>query len=314
MKVSVIIPVYNVGKYIKRCAHSLFSQTLNELEYIFVDDCSPDNSIDIVKEVLNDYPHRQQNVRIIRHDVNYGVSKSRQDGVDVATGKYIIHCDPDDWIEPDMYEQMLKKAISTDADIIGCDYIEFFKDRSVYHCQQFNLKRGAILTEMLNIKPTKVGLYLWNRLIKRSYIEQCNVQFLHGVTLWEDVAYLIPLHFCGGKVEYIAKALYHYNRTNQDSAVTVFRQSHALSLLRVGKYLRTYFETKELSTSQRLNLENRLLRCKLPLITESVAFDANLWRHTWPGLQIHYYPSLKMKIIMYLAILRMDAILKFICS
>lgn len=127
-KVSIIIPVYKVEKYIERCVRTLFGQTLDSLEFIFVDDCSPDNSIELLKKVLNDYPNRLEQVKIIRHEVNKGVGKSRQDGVDAASGEYIIHCDPDDWVELDMYEKMYTKATDENVDVVICDYYENFSD------------------------------------------------------------------------------------------------------------------------------------------------------------------------------------------
>ena len=91
VKVSVCIPVYGVEKYIERCARSLFEQTLDSMEYVFVDDCSPDNSIEIMQKVLEEYPHRQEQVKIIRHEVNQGVGAARNHAVAACTGNYIIH-------------------------------------------------------------------------------------------------------------------------------------------------------------------------------------------------------------------------------
>ena len=100
-KVSVIIPVYNAEKYLHRCLESLFAQTLAEIEYIFIDDASPDNSFAILSEWIEQNDRKNQ-VKIIRHACNMGVSQSRQDGMDVATGEFIIHCDPDDWISENL--------------------------------------------------------------------------------------------------------------------------------------------------------------------------------------------------------------------
>lgn len=110
-KVSVIIPVYGVERYIEQCARSLFSQTMRDgIEYIFVDDCSPDKSIEILEDILREYPHREPQVKIIRHTENQGIGGTRRTGVKNATGEYIIHCDSDDWVEPDMYEMLYGKA------------------------------------------------------------------------------------------------------------------------------------------------------------------------------------------------------------
>ena len=127
-KVSIIIPVYKAEQYIDRCVRALFGQNLRDLEYIFVDDCSPDRSIDVMEQVLREYPDRQQQVKIIRHRRNMGVGQSRQDGIDEATGEYIIHCDPDDWVEPEMYYLMYDAACRTNADIVVCDYFENTSD------------------------------------------------------------------------------------------------------------------------------------------------------------------------------------------
>ena len=109
-KVSICIAVYNVEKYIEQCVRSLFEQTLDDLEYIFVDDASPDASIDVLLRVLEDYPHRKNQVKLLRHETNQGVAVARKDAIAAATGEYIIHCDPDDWVDLDMYEKLYVKA------------------------------------------------------------------------------------------------------------------------------------------------------------------------------------------------------------
>ena len=109
-KVSIVIPIYNVEKYIIKCAKSLFEQTLDDIEYIFVNDCTPDNSIKVLLEVLEQYPNRKQQVKIITHKINLGAAIARKNGILAATGKYIIHCDGDDWTAPDMYQRLYEKA------------------------------------------------------------------------------------------------------------------------------------------------------------------------------------------------------------
>lgn len=122
-KVSVIIPVYGVEKYIERCARSLFEQTLNDIEFIFVNDCTPDNSISILETTLGEYPNRKNQVRIINQPRNMGAAQARKDGILAADGEYVIQCDSDDWVDPNMYFDMLKQAESTGADIVMCKKI-----------------------------------------------------------------------------------------------------------------------------------------------------------------------------------------------
>lgn len=122
-KVSIIIPVYGVEKYIERCARSLFEQTLDDIEYLFIDDCTPDKSVEILKRVLEEYPHRKSQVVIHRMEQNSGQAKVREWGMRNARGEYVIHCDSDDWLDVHMYEEMYNKAIEEDADVVVCDYV-----------------------------------------------------------------------------------------------------------------------------------------------------------------------------------------------
>ena len=117
-KISVIVPVYGVEKYIERCARSLFEQTLEDIEYIFVDDCTPDNSISILCKVLSDYPNRKKQVKILHHEKNKGLAQARQTGLKIASGEYIAHCDSDDWVDKDLYEIAHNKAKSESLDVV----------------------------------------------------------------------------------------------------------------------------------------------------------------------------------------------------
>lgn len=121
--VSVIVPVYRAEKFIQQCARSLFEQTLEEMEFIFVNDCTPDSSMVILREIIKEYPNRARQVRIVEHDQNKGSATARNTGLDNARGSYIIYCDSDDWVEREMYEKMIKKAFDDKADIVGCDFI-----------------------------------------------------------------------------------------------------------------------------------------------------------------------------------------------
>lgn len=107
--VSVIVPIYKVEKYIERCAISLLSQTLKDIEYIFINDNSPDKSMDILSQCIQKYPSRSKQIKIITHQQNLGSAAARNDGTKIATGQYIIHCDGDDWVEKDMYEKCIRK-------------------------------------------------------------------------------------------------------------------------------------------------------------------------------------------------------------
>ena len=100
MKVSVIVPIYKVERFIVKCADSLFSQTMDDVEFIFVDDASPDSSMRLLEECIRRHPEREGQIRILTHPENKGLPAARNTGLAVATGEYVFHCDSDDFVEP----------------------------------------------------------------------------------------------------------------------------------------------------------------------------------------------------------------------
>lgn len=121
-KVTIVVAVFNVEKYIERCAVSLWSQTLDDIEYVFMDDCSTDNSVAILENVLERFPNRANSVKIIRNLKNSQVAYTRTIGMKAATGEYVIHCDPNDFVDLDYYEIMYRAAKDTDSDIVAANY------------------------------------------------------------------------------------------------------------------------------------------------------------------------------------------------
>ena len=109
--VSIVIPVYNVELYIEQCAKSIFEQTYQNLEFLFIDDASKDNSIQIVQNLLKDYPTRQSQFKIITHSINQGVGTTKKDGILSANGEFILEIDSDDYIETNTVELLIEKAI-----------------------------------------------------------------------------------------------------------------------------------------------------------------------------------------------------------
>lgn len=144
-KVSVIVPIYGVEKFIGRCVETLMRQTLKEIEYIFVNDATPDRSIENLHEVLTRYPDRQDSVVIIVNKMNKGLPASRNIGLQMAKGEYIFHCDSDDFVEPDMLEVLYTEAVKEQADIVWCDWFLSFEKNERYMKQpSFNTAHEAL--------------------------------------------------------------------------------------------------------------------------------------------------------------------------
>lgn len=118
--VSILVPVYNVGAFLEKNLVSLFEQTFDKMEFIFVNDASTDNSMQILNEVLEYYPNRKEQVHIMQHSENKGLAAARTTALQNAHGDYLLHVDSDDWLELDMVEKMYQSAIYNNADIVCC--------------------------------------------------------------------------------------------------------------------------------------------------------------------------------------------------
>lgn len=166
-KVSVVVPVYGVEKYIERCARSLFEQTLDDIEYLFIDDCTPDKSVEILKQVMEDYPQRKNKVVIHRMEQNLGQAKVRESGMRSATGEYVIHCDSDDWVHPEMYERLYHYAVTGDYDMVWCDYYRSDGKHNEYIPQKSDTQAVNLVGNMLAGSRSRLIGSVCNRLYKR---------------------------------------------------------------------------------------------------------------------------------------------------
>ena len=117
-KVSILVSFFNVEDCIERCARSLFAQTYDDLEYVFIDDCSQDRSVSVLMDVARDYPNRTNDIKLIRSSRNRGVATSRNIAIENSSGEFICFVDSDDWLELNAVELLVEKQQSRDADIV----------------------------------------------------------------------------------------------------------------------------------------------------------------------------------------------------
>ena len=196
-KVSIIIPIYNCYKYITLCARSLFEQTLEGVEYIFVNDATPDDSIKILEAIIEDYPVRKPFVKIINLEKNGGVSNARNIGIQNATGEYVIHCDSDDWVDKDMFERLYKKAKETDADIVGCNFRHEYTDVQYDFHQQYADTVDENIRRLIN---GRIFPSLCTSLTRRSLISDKNLSFPQGLNMGEDLYFNLQLYLHAKKL------------------------------------------------------------------------------------------------------------------
>lgn len=266
-KVSVIIPVYGVEPYVEKCARSLFEQTLDDLEYIFINDCTPDGSMEIILRVLEDYPHRRSQVKIINNKNNLGQSRTRRKGVNLVSGEYVIHCDSDDWVRTDCYETMYKVAKLQNADLVWCDFYKCYDDGRVVNYSneaQSNID-DALLA--LIVGP-RVGT-LWSNLVKREIVQSEDI-------LWptwnycEDLSLIFQYTAKAQKISYLSIPLYYYrenllgitNVVDRDKVIanTNGAINAVLSELECSKRVGLYDKFKPYCKSEILKAKCRVLK------------------------------------------------------
>lgn len=209
-KISVIVPVYNVEKYLPRCIDSILAQTFTEFELLLIDDGSSDNS----GKICDEYAKNDKRIRVF-HQENGGVSSARQVGIDKAQGIYSIHADGDDWVEKTMLERMYKEVNCNGCDMLISDYYVDYKDRTVIVEQKSS---SNIPTEILkDILMGKLFGSLWHKLIRHDIYKKYNVRFINGINYCEDVLILVQLLQKPLRISFFHKAFYHYNKQNVNS-------------------------------------------------------------------------------------------------
>src|SRR5574344_165141 len=196
IKVSVIVPVYNVEKYLKKCLDSLTNQTLKELEIIVVNDGSPDNSQIIIDNFVNRYPKKVKSFII----ENGGQGAARNYGLTKAKGEFIAFVDSDDYVEKNMYELLYNKAIQDKSDIVLCG-------NNIVDLNYNLLKKENVILENNNVDFLREKVAVWNKIYKKSILN--DISFRKKVW-YEDLDYSLKLVFNRYKISYLNKCLYNY--------------------------------------------------------------------------------------------------------
>ncbi len=242
MKVSIIVPIYNVEKYIAECAHSLFSQDYDDIEFIFVDDCSPDNSISILHNVIKQYPNLNDNIRILRHEQNQGLGAARLTGILASNGDAIMHVDSDDILPAHSVSLLAQKMIQTNADIIHGGFAtwnlgNFSKKQSPSRlCKSRHLKR--MLCQDIAIFNNCAKLY------KRELFINNDVLPIKGIDYAEDFCIIPRLFYCAKKIARLDEIVYLYRIDNSQSYTHTMNEKNIMSNIKANNVIYNYFKQK----------------------------------------------------------------------
>lgn len=241
-KISLLIPVYGVEKYIERCARSLFGQTYQNIEYIFVDDCTKDSSIAVLKKVLDDYPFRKEQVTIIHHNFNKGLSAARNTAFNHATGDYIIHVDSDDYLELDAV-RLLCKCIETEyADVVVFDNYCVYGNRIVENHQHIPNDKTSYIKNLIERKNQSS---IWGKMFLRKLVLDSGVQSVESVNFGEDYAVVPRLMYYAKKIVKLDECLYYYVRYNKGSYTNNIALQSVNELYLANNVLEHFFSEQE---------------------------------------------------------------------
>lgn len=277
-KVSVIIPVYGVERFIERCSRSLMEQTLDDVEYIFVDDASKDKSIELLNNILNIYPKRKECVSIISHEINAGLPAARNTGLKYAKGEYIFHCDSDDFLELNALELLYKAAKNNNSDIVWCDWFLTFENNERHMLEPSFSNPIQALKSMLG---GGMKYNVWNKLVRRRLYVDNDITFPAGYGMGEDMTMMLLFAYAE-KVCHIDCALYHYVKMNTSAFSHTISQvnfdSVKYNVERVSKRIVNLFGRQLDSELAFLKLE-----AKFPLLIMSSDFSFyRLWNEWYP--------------------------------
>ena len=243
---SIIVPVYGVEKYINDCAASIFEQSIfrgsNELssnvEIIFVDDCSKDNSISILRKLINKYPIQREFTQILTYDQNRGLAGARKFGLENALGKYVLQVDSDDYLQHDMISVMLSKAIKEDADIVMCDLNVIRGDEAFHEAFHPNSSSKELMKQIIN---GEIHASVCNKLIRRSLYTMNGISPTPGLNMYEDFSVMYKLVFFSQKNVHIPEPYYCYRKREASYTTSIFSKSVQENIISIIKQMDNFF-------------------------------------------------------------------------
>ena len=218
IKLSIIVPVYNAGKFLDKCLKSLVSQNISAMEIILVNDGSTDESLGI----CNDYAQKDSRIKVLSQ-ANSGQAKARNVGIDLAVGQYITFVDSDDWVDNDYYEKLLNKAILHDADIACASIIRKKKNYEKYRVNYLEEREYTLPQEKIDAAKCPNMCYVWNKVYRKSLIDRLSLRFVEGM-ICEDVDFVNRAVFYSNKLVTVPNTYYHYI-ANGASTVKTMRKS-----------------------------------------------------------------------------------------
>lgn len=309
--ISVIIPVYNASATLRACLMSLSAQTYKNLELLLVDDCSTDDSLNILVTYAGQYADGDFSVQVLHHEQNRGVAAARNTALLHATGDYIYYVDADDFIESDTLECLVNEVKTKDLDIVGHEWFLTFNSKERHMKQPVYFSSYEALCYMM------CGVMRWNLwlfLVRRSLYVENNIHFIEGMNMGEDMMVMMKLFVCAKKVAIVNRPFYHYEQQNQTSLTKTYSLEHirqvTTNLLEVERIIN--ISSYECSLSKFIPFLK--LNIKLPLLITDDETRYKIWLEWFPEANRYILKNkmlpFRTRIIQWIAVKRYFIFLK----
>lgn len=276
IKVSILVPFYKVENYVGHCVESLFTQTYKNIEYVFVNDCTPDGSMDVINSYIEKYGVANQ-CKMIVHEQNQGISASRNDCLDNMTGDYFLFIDSDDYIDKDMVELLVEAVVKENADISGCGYIEEYADHRVERPQRYTNDHDEMMRAitLLTIKGV-----MWKLLVRSTIVTEHRneVRFIPDRNMVDDYLFCCQIFYYAQRFAGVDRCMYHwiqYNPNNYTHTTIFAVESQAAAIRKVEEF----YKEKGIYETVKRELLKRKFISKLPLLLDKECFDVKRWRN-----------------------------------
>lgn len=266
MKISILVPIYNVENYIPKCVESLFGQSYEDIEFVFVNDNTQDSSLSILCQKMSLYPKRTSQTIIVNHAENRGLSASRNTGLDYATGDYVLFVDSDDYLRLDTVELLANAVIENPSDMVIFDSKHIYKD---YEKKEQTYYDGDRLKYLESLLYRETPLSVWGKLFSRKLFADNNLRFIEDVNFGEDYVTSPRLVYYAKSIQKLNEYLYYYVRYNQNSYTNNLSQRSVDSLIKATNVLYEFFSSIPEGEHYGQILKNMLIRNMIYLLFNS---------------------------------------------
>lgn len=249
-KLSIIVPVYNVEKYLPKCLESLIKQTLKDIEIICVNDGSMDNSLAILKE----FASKDSRIRIIDNQ-HQGVAKTRNTGIEQSAGEYIGFVDSDDYIDIDFFEKLYNSATKSNSDIAIASILKHKNFFNIYNAKYTKEETAITIQDKIKLCEDKKHFffYAWNKIYHSGFIKENNIKFSEG-QIYEDVMFAIKALYYSNKIISVYGTKYHY--IEHENSLTKYKDKTGekeQDLVKAYSELQEFCNSKNIEIPERLN-------------------------------------------------------------